>query len=194
MQVLRLNSISFRYESQTQLLFSNISHTFDFGWTGITGANGVGKSTLLAISCGRLQQESGTVTGPENRIYCEQSTDSPPENFTDFLYAYDNESERLKARLSIDDDWPYRWETLSHGERKRAQIAAALWAEPEVLALDEPTNHIDMESKNLLYEMLKAYKGIGILISHDRSLFNILCSGILFMDSQRVVGRTRVWN
>ncbi|MBN1648654.1 MAG: ABC-F family ATP-binding cassette domain-containing protein [Spirochaetales bacterium] len=189
MQILQFNSVSFRYESQTDFLFSGISHSFAQGWTGIAGANGIGKSTLMELACGRLIPSNGSVQGPERRLYCAQATDCPPENFQDFLFAWESESERLKAMLGISEDWLYRWDSLSHGERKRAQIAAALWARPDVLALDEPANHIDMDSRKQVYEMFRTYAGIGILVSHDRRLFDLLCTGILFMDKGGAVYR-----
>ena len=55
-----------------------------------------------------------------------------------------------RALLGVEPEWAERWDTLSHGERKRAQIAAALWRRPDVLALDEPTNHLDATTLTLM--------------------------------------------
>ena len=63
----------------------------------------------------------------------------------------------LRGKLFIGDDWAERWATLSHGERKRAQIAVALWQQPEVLLIDEPTNHIDAGARALLCEALPPF-------------------------------------
>jgi ATPase subunit of ABC transporter with duplicated ATPase domains len=75
----------------------------------------------------------------------------------------------------LDPDWTDRWETLSHGERKRAQIGLALWQEPAVMAVDEPTNHIDADCRKLLEGALRAFRGAGVLVSHDRELLDALC-------------------
>jgi macrolide transport system ATP-binding/permease protein len=61
----------------------------------------------------------------------------------------------------VQDDYLQRLSTLSHGERKRTQIAVALWQEPEVLAVDEPSNHIDAAARDLLIERLAEYPGVG---------------------------------
>ena len=63
---------------------------------------------------------------------------------------------------------------LSFGERKRMQIAVAIFEEPDVLLVDEPTNHLDRKSKDIVLAALKSFKGIGILVSHDRELLDSL--------------------
>jgi ATPase subunit of ABC transporter with duplicated ATPase domains len=78
---------------------------------------------------------------------------------------------------------------LSHGERKRAQIAVALWRRPLVLALDEPTNHIDLDARRLLARALRSFRGVGLLVSHDRELLDALCSQSLFFEPQGPVMR-----
>jgi ATPase subunit of ABC transporter with duplicated ATPase domains len=83
--------------------------------------------------------------------------------------------------LGIDAGWPYRWDTLSHGERKRFQVAAALIRNPAVLAVDEPTNHLDREAGALVRDALGKYTGIGLLVSHDRALLDRLCGNCLFL-------------
>ena len=83
--------------------------------------------------------------------------------------------------LGIGDDWPDRWDTLSHGERKRVQVGAALWLEPDILVLDEPVNHVDGRTRWYILTSLMAYRGIGILVSHDRELLDTVCGSCLFM-------------
>jgi len=77
-----------------------------------------------------------------------------------------------RGRLGIELSWMARWSTLSHGERKRAQIATALWQDPAVLAIDEPTNHIRADARALLVAAMSSYRGIGLLVSHDRELLD----------------------
>jgi ATPase subunit of ABC transporter with duplicated ATPase domains len=107
--------------------------------------------------------------------------------FEDFIWAPD--ATVLKARLRVSEDWPERWATLSHGERKRAQIAVALWREPAVLALDEPSNHIDADARRLLLEALRDFAGVGLLVSHDRALLDELCAQCLILDPPEAVLR-----
>ena len=87
----------------------------------------------------------------------------------------------LCGRLGIGDDWLDRWGSLSGGEQKRAQIAAALWQSPDVLAVDEPTNHIDAAARGLLAAALRDFAGVGLLVSHDRALLDDLCRQCLFV-------------
>jgi macrolide transport system ATP-binding/permease protein len=91
--------------------------------------------------------------------------------------------------LGIEDGWPWRFETLSHGARKRLQIAVALTSNPDVLAIDEPTNHLDAGARQLIMSTLAEYRGIGILISHDRQLLDALVHQCLFMAESGAVMR-----
>ena len=70
---------------------------------------------------------------------------------------------------------------FSCGQQKRLQVACALWASPDVLVLDEPTNHVDVSTKYALFAALSQFKGIGVLISHDRELLDKLCTQCLFV-------------
>jgi ATPase subunit of ABC transporter with duplicated ATPase domains len=78
---------------------------------------------------------------------------------------------------------------LSHGERKRAQIGALLWLSPAVAAVDEPTNHIDADARAALASALKQFRGVGLLVSHDRDLLDTLCHQCIFVDPPEVVLR-----
>jgi ATPase subunit of ABC transporter with duplicated ATPase domains len=122
---LALQSVEFAHPGMTAPLFSDLAVQFLPGWTGIVGPNGSGKTTLLKVVTGELAAQSGSVHREGLALYVAQRTDDPPEFFEDFIWAPD--ATVLKARLRVDEDWPERWSTLSHGERKRAQIAVALW-------------------------------------------------------------------
>ncbi|MFR3052255.1 MAG: ATP-binding cassette domain-containing protein, partial [Eggerthella lenta] len=76
---------------------------------------------------------------------------------------------------------------LSHGERKRIQIACALAAEPQVLALDEPTNHLDAPTRALVAQALASFKGVGLLVSHDRALLDELVQSCVFVEAGRAL-------
>ena len=163
-------NLSFTYDRATQPLFTNLSLHLTQGWTGIVGANGVGKTTTLKLATGNLKPLSGYVSIPEFAIYCPQRTDAVPDHLHELVNAMDGGAFEIKGRLGVEDDWIDRWATLSHGERKRAQIAVALWRRPHVLAVDEPTNHLDIDAQNMLFTTLAAFHGVGILVSHDRKL------------------------
>lgn len=188
MQLL-LNNISFTHEGAVDPLFQQIDISFPKCWSGIVGANGTGKTTLLRLACGELEPDSGSIHRSGLAIYCRQRTDEPPEEFVEFIQSLDSLACDIKGRMEIRADWHMRWNTLSHGERKRSQIAVALWREPDVLALDEPTNHIDADARKLLISALKSFHGIGLLVSHDRELLDELCKRCVFVEPPSVIMR-----
>jgi ATPase subunit of ABC transporter with duplicated ATPase domains len=177
---LRFNSVCFSYPSTVEPVLRDLNLEFHGGWTGITGDNGAGKSTFLMLAAGILEPQRGKIEGAGG-IYCPQRTDELPESWEDLFYDSGHEGGRLMARLGIDAGWPYRWESLSHGERKRLQLGVALWRRPSLLAVDEPTNHLDREARDFVKAALESYAGLGLLVSHDRALLDGLCSRCLFI-------------
>ncbi|MDR1862990.1 MAG: ATP-binding cassette domain-containing protein [Treponema sp.] len=178
---LAFNSVEFSYPSSVYPVLKNISFETASGWTGVTGKNGAGKTTLLLLAAGLFRPDAGSILRPGRVLHCPQRTDSLPESWEDLFFSADNEAGRLMDILGIEADWPYRWETLSHGERKRFQLAAALHGNPALLAVDEPTNHLDREAGTLVREALASYRGAGLLVSHDRALLDRLCGNCLFL-------------
>ena len=176
MRHLQISNLSFIYPNSPEALFADLNLTFSLGWNGLVGANGSGKTTLLKLIAKKLSPTHGTISGNALVYYCEQKLDDVPEDFDAFSTAYDSRSFKIKNALKIEDAWLYRWENLSYGEKKRIQIAVALYAEPDVLLLDEPTNHLDIATKQTLIEALKGFHKTGILISHDRTFLDTLCS------------------
>lgn len=186
---LSLHHITFTHDGASTPLFEDVTVHFDSGWTGIVGANGSGKTTLLHLAAGVLEEYAGRVQRPGHIVLCPQRTDEAPAQLHEFLQAVDAEACMLRGKLHVADDWTDRWPTLSHGERKRAQIGVALWQAPDVLLLDEPTNHIDSAARALLINTLKAFRGIGLVVSHDRELLDLLCRQCLFLHPPTVVLR-----
>jgi ATPase subunit of ABC transporter with duplicated ATPase domains len=182
-------NVTFTYDRATQPLIRNLSVHFPRGWTGIVGANGVGKSTILKLATGGLEPQQGRLVIPEFAIYCPQRTDKIPGQLYELIHAMNRDAFVIKGRLGIEDDWIERWTTLSHGERKRAQIAVAMWRKPQVLAVDEPTNHLDAEAQDLLFAALSTFDGVGMLVSHDRKLLDDLCRQCLFVEPPDAVLR-----
>ncbi len=183
------HDVTFTYAASPEELFTAVSFHAGAGWTGVIGANGSGKSTLLKLATGLLQPDSGSITRPVLRLYCPQRTDDSPERAAEFIQDENRESRLLKEKLEISDDFLMRWQTLSHGERKRLQLAVALWVQPDLLAVDEPTNHLDAPARDLIVAGLQTFRGIGLLVSHDRELLDRLCQACLLTSPPAVLAR-----
>ena len=192
--MLTLSHIGFTYPGAPDPLFEDVSVSFPRGWTAVLGDNGIGKSTLAAIAVGRLAPDSGSVSpNPRNLIIatCPQSTDDVPDNLEDFAADWSPEAMAVRQALDLDDGWLYRYVTLSGGEAKRVQVACALARQPDVLVLDEPTNHVDEPTRSAIAKAMAGFRGIGILISHDVDLIDATC-GRCMMFERRHVGHRNV--
>lgn len=178
---LNLANIRYSYPAAAEPALRGVTATFPQGWTGIVGDNGGGKTTLALVACGLIRPDSGSVMPQLLSLYCPQDATEPPANLEDFALAYDGSAVRLRCDLGIEDDWPWRYSTLSGGQQKRLQVACALWAQPDVLVMDEPTNHVDASTRRAIAAALLRFGGVGLLVSHDRELLDGLCQQCLFM-------------
>ena len=184
-----LSHIAYYYEGAAEQALSSVTATFPEGWTGIVGGNGCGKTTLLRLVCGELEPTAGQIAPASGGVYCPQETERMPDAAEDFALDFSGDALRWRRVLGIGDDWAWRYGELSEGQRKRLQVAVALWADPRVLALDEPTNHVDAECRGRLIEALRGFKGVGLLVSHDREMLDALVGQCLFLGGGRAVMR-----
>jgi len=181
--IVAIRDLSFCYEGAPEPVFTGLTAQLPAGFTGVVGANGAGKSTLLQILCGQLEAGQGEISGLMPGLYCEQRTDQPPDQLPQMLADSSADSYALCGRLQVPADAEERWQSLSDGERKRVQIAVALWQQPALLAIDEPTNHIDADARSLLLDSLRRFRGVGLIVSHDRELLDELCQQCLWLEA-----------
>ena len=167
-------------------IFEDLNLEFEQGWCCIVGANGSGKSTLLKLISKEMSYEEGSIKGNDLTHYCTQTTEEIPKNLEDFMMTYTSDAFKIRDMLNINDQWLYQWNSLSFGERKRMQIAVAIFEEPDVLLVDEPTNHLDTKSKGIVLNALKSFNGIGILVSHDRELLDKLSQTTLILKNKSI--------
>ncbi|MEZ4241426.1 MAG: ATP-binding cassette domain-containing protein, partial [Myxococcota bacterium] len=176
---LRLAGVAFAHRPDVPLLIDVTVHLTG-GWTAVVGANGAGKTTLLRLLAGELAPQAGVRTGPQAVAVCPQRTGPPDDALRAFAWGWTGDHcWALQAALDLDPAALDRWETLSWGERKRWQVGAALAARPQVLLLDEPSNHLDAGARALLARALAAFDGIGVLVSHDRTLLRGLATAVV---------------
>lgn len=186
-----LRGVSYAYPGMSDFAVCGVDAAFPPGWTGIVGPNGGGKSTIAKIACGLIVPDAGTVSGTAQAVaaYCEQQVLDLPANACDFACDWGQRAQELRRTLGVGDDWAWRFDTLSAGERKRLQIACALALEPDLLALDEPTNFLDAPTRDRVARALGTYRGCGLLVSHDRALLDALVGRCLFVEGGRATMR-----
>lgn len=172
MASLRLANVSFAYPHQTRLL-DDLTLDFEPGWTGVVGPNGAGKTTLLRLLNGELEPSSGRVQVGDLRVVTCTQRLARTEAVDAFANAWTRESLRWISLLELEPE-RYAAGGLSPGLERRWQIAAALYDEPGLLILDEPTNHIDQEGRSVLVRALQTFRGVGVICSHDRGLLDEL--------------------
>lgn len=183
---LNLSHVTFTYPDAPNPVIADVSLTFPTSWTGILGDNGCGKTTLAMICAGILISDSGSVGPKFHSVYCPQDHSVEPAALEDFAISWEADAVRIRELLAIEDSWLWEYGRASGGQRKRVQIACALWQRPDVLILDEPTNDLDSETKRVVQSALKEFKGIGILISHDRCLLDHLVDQCVVFDNGKV--------
>ena len=200
-KVIDLEHVSHAFDGR--VLIDDLSTTVMRGdRIGIIGPNGAGKSTLLKIMLGELAPQNGIVergTGVQIAYF-----DQHRVQLDDSLNAVDNvaggrdfielngQSRHILSYLQDFLFSPERARTpitrLSGGERNRL-LLAKLFAQPSnLLVMDEPTNDLDVETLELLEELLLGYKGTLLLVSHDRAFLDNVVSSTLVLEGQGRIG------
>jgi len=162
---------------------------------GLIGANGIGKTTLLKLILGELAPDSGTVRQGSNQqiAYFDQFREQLDEEATLVdIISQGNEFLEIggvrKHVMSYLEDFLFAPErarspvrSLSGGERNRLLLARLFTRSANVLVLDEPTNDLDIDTLELLEDLLTNYQGTVFLVSHDRAfLDNVVTQVIAF--------------
>ena len=198
--VAKADNISFNY-GDTQII-SKFSTTILKGdRIGILGPNGSGKTTLLRLLLGMLSPETGTIRlGASLQIsYFDQLLEQLDENKTAIENVGDgtdtvtvNGKTRhivgyLQDFLFSPDQARSLVSVLSGGERNRLMLARLFTLPSNLLVLDEPTNDLDVETLDLLEDLLMSYAGTILLVSHDRTLINNIVTSTLVFEGESVV-------
>ena len=165
----------------------------------IIGENGVGKSTLLRCLLNELQTDTGVIQWSENAKigYC------PQDNMNEFnsnISLFDWMSQWRKSShndqivratlgqlLFSSDDFEKPVKVCSGGEKNRLLFGKLMMSSPNVLILDEPTNHMDMEAIEALNLALDHYEGTIIFVSHDREFVSSLATQIVEIVDRKLV-------
>ena len=171
---------------------------------GLVGNNGCGKSTLLQIIAGQLSPSSGVIVRPDDLYYIPQHFGQYDSLTIAQVLHIDSKQQALHAILAgdastenftlLDDDWnieersvaaldlwglgqfplSHPMHLLSGGEKTRVFLAGMDIHNPSVILMDEPTNHLDVSGRQRLYDRVEKYRSTLLVVSHDRTLLNIL--------------------
>ena len=195
-QVVELKNVTFGWPGRTIIEdFSGVIMRGDK--VGIIGENGCGKSTLIGLLLGKQEPTSGTITMGTNLdiAYFDQHRAQLDENkpvvesvieesdyveingqrkhimgyLADFLFSPERARQKVKS--------------LSGGERNRLLLARVFAKPSNLLILDEPTNDLDVETLELLEELLMNYQGTVLIVSHDRAFLNNVCTSSIVFDA-----------
>lgn len=183
--------------AQGRRILADLDMSFGRERTGIVGRNGVGKTTVLKLIVGELVPLSGTVSIGGSLGVLRQTTQvGPQETIADLFGATGALRTLRRAEAGLADveelaaaDWTIEpriaaalarvgleaavdmpLAQLSGGQRTRAGLAAAIFAEPDFLVLDEPTNNLDAAGRLAVTELLATWRSGAIVVSHDRAL------------------------
>lgn len=190
MNILNIEHISKIYGEKK--IFDDISYGIHEGdKIGIIGINGTGKTTLLKMIAGLEEADEGQIV-KQNGLQITYLPQNPefPEGEAVLHYVMKDkeyEAEKMLNKLGIyDHDAPIR--ILSGGQKKRVALAKALLHPADVLILDEPTNHLDNEMVTWLEEFLIKWKGVVIMVTHDRYFLDRVTNKILEISHGKVYG------
>jgi len=187
-----VEKLSFRYPGSTADVLRDVSFNVEAGERiAIIGPNGIGKTTLMRCLAGDLQPVSGTVTYVENAQVGYMPQD-PQAEFASRVSLFEWMSEwtgradddqivraTLGRLLFSGDETKKSVAVLSGGEKGRMIYGKLMLTRPNILMLDEPTNHMDMETIESLQIGLEKYPGTLLFVSHDREFVSALATRII---------------
>ena len=192
--VIKIQNLSKRFESK--IIFENANMTLTYGEkVALIGKNGAGKTSLIKMILGEDLQFSGEIKLgasikmgyiPQNIIF-ENTNQTILEFFLD-----DNSFTETQARAKLAK-YGFRGENvfkkigfLSGGEKVRLLLIKLIQKDINFLILDEPTNHIDVDTRELLEEALAEYSGTVLFVSHDRYFINKLADRVVNIEDYKI--------
>ena len=190
------HNLCFSYPKGEEVFKSANLHLYIDDKVALIAPNGTGKSTLIKLLLGELQPDSGTAQiGNDLKLgYYSQEhfatlppQESPLVVFTERFFLPEWEVESiLKKFFFTRATMKAKIGHLSGGQRSRLQLALFLYTNPDILILDEPSNHLDIKSIIALENFLKEFHGAIFLISHDQELIKNTCDKIYTVRNKQI--------
>lgn len=193
-EVIVIDDLSFAYDNQPIFegaqgrLYRNESLV-------LLGANGSGKSSLIRLLQKKLEAQSGRIKVGDSikvgymdqEIHFEHPEETILELFKDtFIYTELESRRKLAQFLFFADDVYKKVSNLSGGEKVRLSLCMMVEDAVDFLILDEPTNHVDISSREMLETALEAFKGTLMFISHDRYFINKLAKKVWHIHDKKI--------
>lgn len=193
-EVIRIENLSFAYGEQ-ELFNDAEAYLYKNERMVLLGPNGSGKSTLINLMSKKLQAQKGIVKVGESikigymaqEIHFDNPDETILELFKDtFIYTELESRRKLAQFLFFADDVYKKVGNLSGGEKVRLSLCMMVEDAVDFLILDEPTNHVDISSREMLETALDAFKGTLMFISHDRYFINKLATKVWTINDKKI--------
>lgn len=197
MNLINIENVTKSYTERK--LFEDASFSLQEGEkVGVIGINGTGKTTLLKMIMGMEEPEEGNITianhvvmrylpqhpefaADKSSLECVLQGNVTEEN----RWSIESEAKTMMTRLGIQD-FTQPAGQLSGGQRKRLALISALLSPADILLLDEPTNHLDNDMADWLEDYLKKWKGVFLMVTHDRYFLDSVCNRIIEIDKGKI--------
>lgn len=196
MSVINVEHISKLYGDK--LVLEDLSCSVDEGdKIGIIGINGTGKSTLLRIIAGEEEADEGKIIFSNGLTIGWLGQNPEFDEDSSILkyvcegkkieedYGYESDAKAMLTVLELEQ-FDEKIKNLSGGQKKRAALCKVLLQEPDILILDEPTNHLDNKMSDWLENYLRSFRGVLLMVTHDRYFLDKVTNHIWEVDGGKV--------
>lgn len=196
MSVINVENISKLYGDK--MILEDLSCSVDEGdKIGIIGINGTGKSTLLRIIAGEEEADEGKIIFSNGMTIGWMGQNPEFDEESSILkyvcegkkieddYGYESDAKAMLTVLELEN-FDEKIKNLSGGQKKRAALCKVLLQKPDILILDEPTNHLDNKMSDWLENYLKSFRGVLLMVTHDRYFLDKVTNHIWEVEGGKV--------
>lgn len=196
MSVINVEHISKLYGDK--MILEDLSCSVDEGdKIGIIGINGTGKSTLLRIIAGEEEVDEGKIIFSNGMTIGWMGQNPEFDEESSILkyvcegkkieddYGYESDAKAMLTVLELEN-FDEKIKNLSGGQKKRAALCKVLLQKPDILILDEPTNHLDNKMSDWLENYLKSFRGVLLMVTHDRYFLDKVTNHIWEVEGGKV--------
>ena len=196
MSVINVEHISKLYGDK--MILEGLSCSVDEGdKIGIIGINGTGKSTLLRIIAGEEEADEGKIIFSNGMTIGWMGQNPEFDEESSILkyvcegkkieddYGYESDAKAMLTVLELEN-FDEKIKNLSGGQKKRAALCKVLLQKPDILILDEPTNHLDNKMSDWLENYLKSFRGVLLMVTHDRYFLDKVTNHIWEVEGGKV--------